>query len=185
METEWLHSHIERAGNFLKRCWLRTIRRRIDSSIFDEALQQAEEDALAAEEDAVILECIIVSGDNADSLASRLERIRKHAEELQRHARHLGVVGALGERWQAETILIVQPLLRSLARQLEALARCPEFTNGFACPLSSIEYTRSMAEFAGRTAGLLRDFAEWGRESARSEFLQHPIILPREFRRWA
>ena len=164
-----------RSGFLLREAWFRLLRPKVDPSAVTRAIGDAEDHALAAEEDAAILECVLASGDNLQTLAPRFALIEHHAEELFADADRLKTLQGRGERWQVDTIYFVRPLLYSLACQLDSAARRFDLGEVVICNRESASYIRGVSELAGRTASLVHDLVEWGRDNAEVDLLHRQL----------
>lgn len=175
MRPSWLRSKLTFAGSLLRGSWLRLMREEADSASVTQAIGTAADHALAAEEDAAILECLLASGGDMGRLAPRLVLIEHHAKDLFQDAIDLRALEGRGELWQMETTCFVRPLLYSLACQLDAMSH--RFGGGDVpvCQPSTADYLHGLSELAGRTASLIHDLVEWGRDNAEIERMQRPL----------
>ncbi len=177
MEPSWLRSGFSSGARLLE-AWFRLIRPKADPAVVTRAIAEAEDHALAAEGDAAILECVVASGDNLQTLAPRFALIEHHAEDLFADVDRLKILQGRGERWQVDTVYFVRPLLYSLACQLDSAAHRFDSGEVSICNRGDVTYLHGVSELAGRTASLVHDLVEWGRDNAEVDLLHRQLTSP-------
>jgi endonuclease I len=149
-----------------------------DSANVTRLFSEANSDAVQIEHHADTLKSYTNSRLSWKTHASQLEEMRKHVNDLGRTVHELHNARAEGSPWQQEAIDRINPLLQGMADSLTATIKHLNDHQTEIHFQRYRDYTAANYELASSTAGVIKDFVEYGKAKSKAGSLEDELQMP-------
>ncbi|HEV2486842.1 MAG TPA: hypothetical protein VGT08_15030 [Terracidiphilus sp.] len=148
-----------------------------DSEAVSKLLDVAKSEAVLAEDDAAALDSFARSKLSWQSHIRKLNEIAEHINALGRTSKELSDQRALGSPWQQKAIDEIDPRLREMADLLTTTIKHVNERPSRVHQSAYRDYVHANYELASKTAGMIRDFVDYGKARSKAESLEAKLEL--------